>query len=231
MIKQLLKAFHQPVPYQDDYIELMRRVNAGMLHQGNIACFDYAVSHLPSGHPIVEIGTFCGLSANVITYFKKIHQKNNLLVSTDKLSQSSKKGIAGRSHMSYEDYWQYVRESLLRNTRFFSRDDPPYLLDQSSDDFFNLWQENCQLVDLTGKTLTLGGPVSFAYIDGNHHYEQVKKDFEHCDHYLEKDGFILFDDSADFSDFEVKKVIREVKKTRRYRVIMKNPNYLFQKIK
>ncbi|HZZ74665.1 MAG TPA: class I SAM-dependent methyltransferase, partial [Puia sp.] len=67
--------------------------------------------------------------------------------------------------------------------------------------------------------------------DGNHHYEQVKKDFEHCDRYLEMNGFILFDDSADFSDFEVKQVIAEVKKTRRYRMIMKNPNYLFQKIK
>lgn len=230
MIKLLLKAFHRPVLYKDDYIELMRRVNAGMLHQGNIACFDYAVSHLPSDSPIVEIGTFCGLSANVITYFKKIHQKNNILVSTDKLSQSYKKGIVAKSQISYEDYWQYVRENLLRNIRFFCPNDPPYLLNQSSDDFFNHWQESRQLMDIIGKTLTLGGSISFAYIDGNHHYEQVKKDFEHCDRYLEKGGFILFDDSADFSDFEVKKVIKEVKRTRRYRVVMKNPNYLFQKI-
>ncbi|NES76797.1 MULTISPECIES: hypothetical protein [unclassified Okeania] len=61
----------------DDFIKKICYANAGMLNMGNIWCFDYAISHIPSKAPIIEIGSFCGLSANVITYLKLKHKKNN----------------------------------------------------------------------------------------------------------------------------------------------------------
>ena len=44
----------------------------------------------------------------------------------------------------------------------------------------------------------------------DHTYEYVRRDFENCDEFLEPRGFILFDDSADSSNWEVRKVIAEI---------------------
>ena len=61
---------------------------------------------------------------------------------------------------------------------------------------------SCSLVasgrrsDVFGRSFQLGGPISFCYIDGNHTDDLAKRDFENCDRYLEKGGFVLFDDSG-----------------------------------
>jgi hypothetical protein len=57
------------IDISDDYINWLSFANSGMLHRGNLYCFDYAIEHLPTEAPIIEIGSFCGLSANVITYY------------------------------------------------------------------------------------------------------------------------------------------------------------------
>jgi hypothetical protein len=41
----------------------------------------------------------------------------------------------------------------------------------------------------------------------------------------------LFDDSADGSHWGVCGVIEEVKRMSNYRMVVKNPNYLFQKVR
>jgi hypothetical protein len=46
---------------------------------------------------------------------------------------------------------------------------------------------------------------------------------------LERGGFILFDDSADSSGWEVRRVAEEVKASGKYHVVIKNPKYLFVK--
>ena len=94
-----------------------------------------------------------------------------------------------------------------------------------------MWSSKKEMIDVLGRSIKLGGKIAFAYIDGNHKYMFVRRDFENVDKCLEKGGFILFDDSSDNSDWEVKKVIKEVKSTGRYEVVIKNPNYLFKKIK
>lgn len=230
MIKNIFRIKKKPVHYKDEYIEILRRVNAGMLHHGNILCFDYAIKNLPSEHPIIEIGTFCGLSANVITYFKKIHLKSNILISTDKWSMSERNGAVSKSNITFQDYRKYVRENLIRNISLFSKEDMPFLFEKTSDEFFTLWNNNKTEYDIFNKEFNLGGRISFAYIDGNHSYEYVNRDFYNCDKYLEIGGFILFDDSSDSSDWEVKRVIKELKRNKHYKVVIKNPNYLFQKV-
>ena len=76
---------------------------------------------------------------------------------------------------------------------------------------------------------SLGGPISFCFIDGNHAYEYAKRDFEDADEFLERGGFILFDDSSDGSGWEVCEVVKEVAALDRYELVIKNPNYFFRK--
>ncbi|MDR3596507.1 class I SAM-dependent methyltransferase [Clostridium sp.] len=230
MLKRILKSLKYPIHYKDDYIENLRKINAGMLHHGNILCFNYAIKNLPSKKPIVEIGTFCGLSANVITYFKRIHFRNNILITLDNRVVSDYTKLVGQSDLTYPQIDKYIKESLIKNLLTFSKNDIPYALDVSSDTFFDSWGEKSICKDLFDRDIALGGQISFAYIDGNHKYDFVERDFNNCDKYLENNGFILFDDSADFTEWEVRNVIKKVKKTNRYKIIMKNPNYLFQKI-
>jgi len=200
MTKGMFCKTKKPIHYKDDYLEILRRVSAGMLHHGNILCFDYAIKNLPSDNPIIEIGTFCGLSTNVISYFKKIHSKQNIIISMDKYNLSEKNGTVGKSDITYQDYRTYVRESLVKNISLFSKGDLPLIFEKTSDDFFNQWANDNIECDIFKREFILGGKISFAYIDGNHSYEYVKRDFLNCDKYLENGGFILFDDSADFSD-------------------------------
>ena len=230
MFKRILKAIKNPTLYHDDYLDLLKKASAGMLHHGNILCFDYAIKNLPSNNPIIEIGTFCGLSANAITYFKKIHSKNNILISTDKWPNADRCGLVAKSDITYHEFREYIRESLINNLLTFSKNDLPYAVENTSDTFFENWENKNIGHDIFGRNINLGGGISFAYIDGNHTYEYVHRDFINCDKYLDKGGFIFFDDSADFTDWEVRKVIKEVKNNNNYKIINKNPNYLFQKI-
>src|SRR5271157_4820246 len=69
---------------EDEYINWLCFANAGMLDKGNIYCFDYAARNIHSNSVCVEIGSFCGLSANVIHYFLKKYNKDNRLICVDK---------------------------------------------------------------------------------------------------------------------------------------------------
>lgn len=53
----------------DLFLNWLQFANEGMLNKGNIYCIEYAVNHLPSNSPVIEIGSFCGLSTNVISHY------------------------------------------------------------------------------------------------------------------------------------------------------------------
>lgn len=67
-----------------EYMNWLTFANAGILSRGNLYCFDYAIRNLPSTAPIVEIGSFCGLATNMITYLKEKYDVRNPLVTCDK---------------------------------------------------------------------------------------------------------------------------------------------------
>ena len=67
----------------DNFIKWLFRANPGMFEEGNLWCFDYAIANLPSDAPIVEVGPFCGLSTNLMTYFKLKHSAKNKLFCSD----------------------------------------------------------------------------------------------------------------------------------------------------
>jgi hypothetical protein len=217
---------------QDEYLAWLSYANSGMLEAGNQYLIDYAIRRLPSAVPILEIGSCCGLSTNVITHFKRIHGKRNALITSDKwqFENVNNRSEIPNSPVLFSDYRTFMRDSYIRNIKMFSPDDLPFTLEMISDEFFDAWKNRKACTDVLGRPLNLGGPLSFCYIDGNHTYEYVKRDFLNCDTYLEIGGFILFDDSIN-TQFGVYRLIPEIVSEGRYKLIATNPNHLFQKTK
>lgn len=214
----------------DEFLAWLRLANAGMLHDGNVYAMDWAIERLPSSAPVLEIGSFCGLSANAMTYLLGKHGKPNRLVTCDKWIFEDYEGEnLGTSDIPHTAFREHVKETFLRNVRFFSRHRLPHTIEVFSDEFFDLWKRRAAVLDVFDRSTPMGGPISFAYIDGNHTYPYAKRDFEHTDRHLEVGGFILFDDSSDRNLCGLTRLMREVEHTGRYEVVMKNPNYLFRK--
>ena len=224
-----------PGPVGDSWTEYMTWLafaNPGMLMRGNVDCFDYAIRNLTSPAPIVEIGSFCGLSTNMIAYLAQRYQVRNPVITCDKwiFEGATDGGMLGDSKtITHAHYRDFVKESFLRNIRMFSGDRLPYAIEAFSDEFFHSWAASEKCRDVFGREIRLGGAIAFAYIDGNHSYEFARRDFENCDRFLERGGFLLLDDSFDGSDFGVNRVVREASATRRYELVAKKPNYFFRK--
>lgn len=215
----------------DEYITWLCYANAGMFEKGNLYSIDYAISHLPSSAPILEIGTFCGLSTNVITHFKRKRNVSNPLLTCDKWEFEN---VNGRSKIAdspvlFSEYRMFSKNSYIRNIEMFSRDDLPFTFEMTANEFFDAWSGRKNCADVLGRSFNLGGPISFCYIDGNHTYEYAKQDFLHCDSYLETGGFVLFDDST-LGEFSLHKLMPEIMAMKRYGLVAANPYHLFQKI-
>ncbi|HEX3998193.1 MAG TPA: class I SAM-dependent methyltransferase [Pirellulales bacterium] len=220
--------------FWSEYLTWLTWANPGMLARGNVYSMDFAIRNLPSGSPIVEIGSFAGLSANVIGYLKQRHGAANRLITCDRWIFELRPGdeakqLADSPTVSHADYRKLVKAAFLQNVRTFSGHDLPWTIELLSDEFFAAWTAEEKRHDVFDREIQLGGPISFCYIDGNHSYEFAKRDFENCDRYLERRGFMLLDDSADGSPWEVCRVVREILDSGRYETVAKNPNYLFRK--
>lgn len=221
------------IDISDEYINWLCFVNPGMLHRGNLYSFDHAICNVPGQLPIVEIGSFCGLSTNILTYFKQRHGKSNRLLTCDRWDFEGAGPAEETFHklvsITHAEYRSFVKETYLRCIQMFSRDDLPFTIEASSDEFFRAWEAEQKVVDVLARPVQLGGPIGFAYIDGNHSYEFARRDFLSCDKFLASGGFLLFDDSADFSGWGVSRLARELRHDKRYELVIKNPNCLFQK--
>ena len=193
---------------------------------------DLAIKNIASSSPVLEIGSFCGLSTNVISYLLLTHGKANKIFTCDKwIFEGSENALyLGKSHIKHQEYREYIKSAFMRNVQFFSHENVPYAIEGFSDEFFDLWEKNATTSDVFKRTVTMGGGISFCYVDGNHTYEYAKRDFINTDKYLEKGGYILFDDSSDNNVFGLTRLIMEISKNKHYEVVIKNPNYLFRKI-
>jgi hypothetical protein len=238
MITNFKKLFTSGVQYintktlADGYIKWLNFANAGMLHKGNVYAMNFVFENLPSNKPILEIGSFCGLSTNAMSYLLQKNGRDNKIFTCDKwlFEGADKVKNVGESQISHQQYREFVKSSFIKNVEFFSSDNKPYTIESTSDEFFELWQQNKTTNDVFGRTIQLGGSISFGYIDGNHTYEFTKRDFENLDKYLESGGYVLFDDSSDRDTFGLTKLMKEIINDQHYKLVMKNPNYLFQKI-
>lgn len=219
-----------------EFITWLTFANAGMLQDGNIGSMEYAIKNLPTDNPVIEIGSFCGLSLNVMSFYLLTEKKINKLISCDKWMFEGAENLDSKiveSDVTHRAYKKNARESFIRNVNFFSTErlESISTIEVFSDEFFKMWSDNLTVTDVFGKQVRLGGNISFAYIDGNHTYEFAKRDFINVDKWLDVGGFILFDDSSRRSKFQVYSVIKEIRKRPDYEIIINNPNYLVKKIK
>jgi len=222
----------QFVDITNNDVRWIQYANAGMLDPRNLYCFDYAIKNLPDEAPILEIGSFCGLSANVLTYYKRANRRRNRLITCENWSFAGGRPGADfpEEFLDLGEYRRLVKDSLVRNVSLFSKGDLPYTVELSSPDFFEAWGRSEVVADIHGRSLTLGGTLSFCYVDGGHDYEAVSRDFENCARFLSPRGFLLFDDSSDDSGYEgVRRVVSEVQSVGNFELVLKNPNYLFRK--
>lgn len=216
----------------DEYLSWLEFANPGMLNRGNVWLMEHAVKSLPADAPVLEIGAFCGLSTNVISYLLRRHAKPNRMFSCDRwIFEGAAEGSTIGNGIAHPAYRDFVKSSFVRNVEFFSGASRPYAIEAFSDEFFDQWRARKTLTDVFGRTVTLGGPMSFCYIDGNHTCAFAKRDFTNTDEFLVTDGFVLFDDSYDGNRFGLTGLMRELEKDRRYELVARNPNYLFRKVR
>jgi SAM-dependent methyltransferase len=220
------------IDISDPQTEWVSYVNAGMLHRGSLYSMQHAISQLPSSAPILEIGCFCGLSLNLLDYYRRKLKRPNRLLGCDNWQFSgNREGLNFElSGLNFENYRGLVKDSFIRNVRAFSGAELPAVCEMNSNEFFENWAAGANKQDVFGQGVRLGGPLSFCHIDGDHSYEQSHRDFMNCDRFLQPGGFILFDDSADMSEFEgVRRLVQEVQRNPSYELVVKNPHYLFRK--
>lgn len=217
--------------YPSDYLDWLSFANAGMLHPGHRYLMSVAVRELPSDDPVLEIGSFCGLSTNVLTYFLRKYERRNPLICTDPWMFEGEQGVTvPESEIPFVAYRDLVRSQFERNVRFWSGDRLPQAFPLSSDDFFAAWKRGGKHTDIFGREVELGGPVALAYIDGDHEYEQVRRDFVNVDRFLVSGGLILFDDSDEFGAFpQIFQVVREAIEGHGYEQVAENPHHLLRK--
>jgi hypothetical protein len=216
----------------DEFLSWVRFAVPGMVTQGNVEAMRFAVANMPSEGSMLEIGSFCGLSTVLLSYWLDKYSSGNTLFTCDKWEferQQLGTPLGDSPSVTHDAYREYVRETYLRVMRTFAVNRLPYTVECISDDFFRLWRKNERTVDVFGRKVTLGGKLSFCYIDGNHTYDYARRDFENTDRHLLPGGFIFFDDSADGSHWEVNRLVRKIAAESRYELVLRNPNYLFKK--
>jgi len=228
----------------DDFIARLHCsiVGGSMMPLGNIFALDYAIRNLPKEGSVVEIGSFGGMSANIICYLLRKYQQNapfftcdpwiyeGFYDETQKDNLSYMKYIDGSQSIERQEYTKFIQQNFISAAHFFSASNLPHSFELTSDTFFDYWNQNLSLTDIFGNSSQLGGKIAFAYIDGDHSYAQAKRDFQNVYQNLQEGGFVLLDDSADFQSFGSAKLAKEISKMYPdMRCVLKNPHYLWVK--
>lgn len=226
---------------KDDFISRLRCTVIGeeMLHEGNIYLMDYAIKNMPKSGIILEIGSYAGLSTNLLLHLLEKHDQKHIFLGCDAwvyegyndFTGKIETHIDGKTNISRISYMEYIKSAFIKATQLLHPQRLPYTCHLRSNDLFKKWNLNENLTDVFGRQLTIQENIAFAYIDGDHSYEQTKSDFENVDSKLLVNGFILIDDSGIKMPFGSAKFAKEIRKNKSYKLIDSNPNHLFQKIK
>jgi hypothetical protein len=217
-------------PTRDEFVAWINFANAGMLVPQNVSAMRYVLDRI-SNKPIVEIGSFCGLSTNILAHLVRSRGKSNPIYTCDRwIFEGADSEFVGNSQIKHPEYRQFVMDTFKRNVEFFSAPNKPHPIEALSDEFFERWHANDDATDVFGRDVKLGGPISFCYVDGNHTYECTKRDFENIDRVLEVDGYILFDDSDESDPFGLTSLMQEIAMRGDYQLVARSPNCLFKRI-
>jgi hypothetical protein len=83
-LRKLFGSRYKQLP-QDDFIRRLSVsvIGEGMLHPGNAYLMDWAIQRMPAGGCMLEIGTYGGLSTNLLCYLAKKHRQNHPFFTCD----------------------------------------------------------------------------------------------------------------------------------------------------
>jgi Methyltransferase domain len=241
-LKSIVKTLFKPPVRRlkgDTFIERLPSavVGAAMLHEGNPYLFDWAIRNLPATGAVLEIGSYGGLSTNLLIHLLQKYGKNHPFFTcdawlyegySDHLGQMSE-WMDGRNDVSRADFMAHIKSSFIHTTRLLSHDRLPYTIHTRSDAFLLDWNTCTTCTDVFGRVITLGGPIAFAYIDGDHSYATAMMEFERIHPHLVRGGMLLFDDSGRGMPFGSVQVAAAILLRTDYRLVAKNPNILVQK--
>jgi hypothetical protein len=209
------------LPILDDpFIHWIRNGISGWCPDTNIKIIDECMRHLKAG-AVVEIGSFCGLSTSIIAHCLRRYQKQNVLYSVDDWVFEGYFDCSGTISGAFtaDDWMEYTQAAFKSAVKLTTKNINHSHIQKNSNNFFEAWHAEAVVNDLQGNNQPLGGPIAFAYIDGDHSYEQSKKDFMNVDQHLVKGGFVFFDDSADNVGFGSKDVADEVGRLPNYKLM------------
>lgn len=220
------------LPPLDGNVTWYRQSIPGWLDAGNIAVFEECIRTMPEG-AVVEIGTFAGLSLATLNHFIAKHGRNAQLFSADPWVLDTElwfKLHGEELSMPPAARRDYIIGLFDRAIRGNAGGRLPHTIELSSDEFFERWHSGATVTDFFGQKAALGGPIAFAYIDGDHREEPSARDFANVDRHLVPGGFVLFDDTFHTSPMGRHAVARQAAGLSRYRVFSRKPNYCLQKI-
>ncbi len=191
---------------------------------------DFAVRHMPAEGTILEIGTFLGRSALAMSYLAYRHERTNPIFICDPWHfEGTEEKIGGFFDAASPEFAIYARDVFKLNIAIFGAHHSIHAFESFSDQFLGKWDKGDVAEDVFGKPVQLGGPISFAYIDGAHTYEATRNEFEGVHPHLASGGFILFDDSASYCGFGSARVASEVLQRDDYELVYTTPNYFFRR--
>ena len=195
----------------------------------NAVGFSYAVKNMPRQTAVLEIGTYLGQSACMITYLMWKHAHFAPMFCCDPYHfEDTEKPIGGFFDASTRSFRDYCMETARRNLQTFSAHHVPHLVEAYSHEFLAAWARGDQCRDLFGRVVNLGGPLGFVYIDGSHTYEAARGDFLGADPFVVPGGFVFFDDSTP-NWAGVHRLVQEVLQRPDYELLFARPNYFFRK--
>jgi hypothetical protein len=218
----------------DEYINWLCSMIGGWLEprSGNLAAFVYALKHLPATGAVVEIGSFLGASTNVLTYLSQKHADGRPVFNCDPwIFEHTEKPIGGYFNAGTPEFRDYAVRTFIQNARTFSGRNLPHSFEMASGEFLKRWAGNEECADLFGRRVKLGGPIAFAYVDGDHTYEGADADMRGIVPHLVPGGLIFMDDSADGCPFGSGRVAQEFQSNPNFSVVFKTGHYLFRREK
>jgi predicted O-methyltransferase YrrM len=215
----------------DPGLAWLTRSIPGWLNPGNVAAFDHVARHLPPG-AVVEIGSYAGLSLTTLHYLLRKHGLPNPLFSTDTwvFEVSDDPLAVGPASLTPTERRAAIADTFDRAVRLNCRGSLPHHFELDSDAFFAAWRTGAPVTDFFGRTATPGGPIAFAYVDGDHSAAQSWRDFENVARHLSPGGFVLFDDSADGTHWGCHDSAVRAAATPGFTLVSKAPNYLVRKV-
>jgi hypothetical protein len=196
-----------------DFFDKKFQWNYEDVFSSNIPVWENIVSQFNSIN-YLEIGSFEGRSTVFISEQKNM--KSVMAVDTFKGSDEyDKDGMAKHNHISFD----VVYENFKMNLKLVNKKDINFLKD-TSDNFFTNNKSQFNLI----------------YIDGSHHYDNVKKDFINAYSCIEKNGIMIFDDFLWFyyEDFKKNPICAIIECYKMYKdnleLIFLNHQIIFRKL-